>query len=266
MLPTASKSSLVLSGCTHWIDKPAFVDQFADTTKRDIGTVFHAGAEQLLHGSPLQVAEEDCRRQLRAMWKGDVARLPDANQVVSRMLLAARDYLEGALDTRWSLLGTEVAVSLNLKTGERAILDVSDRGYPGEPDTLYGTADIVGLNKYGIWIGDWKTGSIETARDQMLSLAAIIVPPGEGATICPLALSEDYGTKKYSVSDFDEYVSADEIAEHLVSMRIALYRPRVWAIPGAHCVAMYCPYLYNCQATNRAIEEFAWDDKAPKDR
>lgn len=264
MLPTASKSSMVLSGCTHWIDKPAFVDQFADTTKRDIGTVFHTGAELLLHGKALPDVVDGCRRQLRTMWKGDLARLPDANQIVSRMLLAAREYLAGALDTRWSLLGTEVAVSLNLMTGERAILDVSDRGYPGEPDTLYGTADIVGLNKYGLFIADWKSGVTDSARDQMMTLAAIIAPPGEGATICTLALREE--RSGYAVSDWDEYVSAEELTEHIARVSEAVSRGPTQPNPGAHCVAMYCPYLYNCQVTNRAIEEFAGDDKAPKDR
>lgn len=260
MLPTASKSSLVLSGCTHWIDKPAFVDQFADTTKRDIGTVFHSGAELLLHGKALPDVVDGCKRQLRTMWKGDVARLPDANQVVSRMLRSTDTYIRESRGVIWEMLGTEVAVSVHVKHWGRAILDVTDRGYPDNPLLFCGTADLVGLDKHGLWVADWKTGGTDTARDQMMSLAAILAPPDHGATICTLSVRED------GVYSWDEYLSRDELDDHLGRVMTALTSPIGEPNPGAHCVAMYCPYLYNCPATNRAIEEFAGDDKAPKDR
>lgn len=261
VLPTASKSSLVLSGCTHWIGKPHYEDKYADTTKRDIGTVVHAGCEGLLNGQSLQEATDECKEYMHSLWKGDVAGLRDADQVVVRMLLAADKYIRDSRGVSWDLLGTEVAVSYDIRTGHRIILDIVDREYPREGGFLRGTADIYGLNKFGAYIADWKTGGTDSARDQMMTLAAIMAPPGEGATICTLAFREEAGGA-YKVNAWDEYVSRHDLDEHLDVMAKSLTAPPSEPRPGARCIVHYCPYLFACQATMKAVEEmYASDTK-----
>ena len=251
MLPTASKTSLVLSGCTHWVGKPPFEDKYADTSKRYIGTVFHTAAERLLHGTPLQEATRDAQSSLRKGWPGTLAGLQDATEVMARMLRAAHKWISGTLGVSWEMLGTEVAVYLNLETGERGVVDVRDRGYPDVPGTLYGTADIVGLNKYGLFVADWKTGGSDTARDQMMSLAAMMAPSGHGATISTLSLRDD------ECNEWDEYVSEHELSDHLGRVRAAIGGVGGDPVSGAKCVAMYCNYLYNCPSVAKSISVLA---------
>lgn len=248
-LPTASKSALVLSGCTHWIGQAYYEDKYADTTKRDIGTSFHSGAELLLHGKTLHEAIAESERTMRSIWLDGRPGIQDANAIAARMLQHASKYVADRMGAVWCVLGTEIAMGYRLRDRERLLLGrVEDRAYPKESGVLWGTADIVGLNKYGLWLADWKTGGTDTARDQLMTLAGMLAPDGQAVTICTIKVTED------GCSDWDEYVSHHEIDSHMkeISARLS---SRTEPVQGAHCVALYCNYLYACPSTALALEE-----------
>src|SRR4051812_42042205 len=96
--PSASKSALILSPCLRWAGPEAkgYEDEFADTTKRDKGTLFHSAMDEYYNGRRIT---------------------PDDTEVAGWVDVAIA-WSKESLEPRCKSIQSEVYVSYNFETGE----------------------------------------------------------------------------------------------------------------------------------------------------
>lgn len=228
---TMSQSALAMSGCTLWTSPASrwYRDDLGNTEKRDRGTEFHTYPAQEIAGAPRPMPSND----------------PQMVRMVSHSIRWIRDNLTLA---EWVM--SEVAFGLNVITGKGDVLIISDREYPDEHDTFFGTADVVAkVGPETLLIGDWKTGLGIGAEYQLLSLAAA------ASRSCPWAKTFrliSLFVDPYGVDPKERVYSLEEVEAYSINLRRALsvITP---AKPSSACIRHYCPHLAFCPATDDAI-------------
>lgn len=254
MKPSLSKSALIISGCTAWMQPGAkhYEDEYADTTKRDKGTLFHRLIDQYIKGEQVDLGE------VPAGW----------NDVIVWYRQACV-YFDSVIRPRASWVFSEVAFSVDFAECRAEILhDVDDRNYPDEPGRIYGTADLIWMREDGtLVVQDWKTGGTGGAKEQLLSLTlAYCWSLGDESTVeaqleCPI-INEALVVNEAGVWP-ETYEVEDCLDRHAVLMAKALEKADPVTREGIHCTVFYCPHLAFCPAIDKVVDEAA-EDAEPK--
>jgi hypothetical protein len=242
-----SKSSLLLSSCTAWAGPLArwYDESLTEHRERTEGTEFHEAIASEL----------------------DIDGSKTIPVRVQKRVLHASKYLQEVLLPSCESLQAEVPVGINWLTGEAELVTRKfgeHRNYPNKPGWQYGTTDLVGIRKDGrLLVADWKTGSTDGAKEQLLSLACALskcMPPVKPVTISCLFVNDE------GVWPHEEDITHAELQSHADAMRFVwedvLEGKTHGPNPGVHCTASYCPHLGHCPAITSTVLGFA--EKAPE--
>ena len=247
MSASASKSALLLSPCLRWAwtgAKP-YEDEFADTTKRDKGTLFHSCMDHhYRHGDE--------------KWLKLVATF--SNQDVCSWVVDAIKWSNTHLEPRCQQVLSEVYVGYNFETGEsHTDVTVHDRQYPKDmPGFLPGTCDLVCLLRDGsLLVADWKTGGGTGADKQLMSLALGLrdVFRSADGSLRPVRLAILYATEQ-GVHPVEWEVTDAELESHRQAMafQLADVGVRTEPVPGIHCSQLYCNHLAYCPGIAATVD------------
>ncbi len=254
MSASASKSALLLSPCLRWAapGMREYEDEFADTTKRDKGTVFHLIMERYYSKEPSEAPK----------W-------PEVTDWAHKAVAWSLEHLEPRCD----YIYPEVYVATNFGTGEvHSDPNVKNRAYPDRPGFLPGTADLVCVLRDGsLLVADWKTGGGTGADKQLLTLAlgcrdVFRTPSG---ALRPVLLAVLYAGED-GVRPHEWAVTSDELEAHRTAMHFQLadVGRRTEPVPGIHCTQLYCPHLAYCPGISATVESAAESPEGllPKER
>jgi hypothetical protein len=243
MSASASKSALLLSPCLRWAwdgAKP-YEDEFADTTKRDKGTMFHKHMDLYYTSGCSGTA---------------TAPLFEVDGWVKLAVLWSKEHLE----PRCKSILSEVYVAFNFDTGEsHTDVTVHDRKYPKDmPNFLPGTTDLVCLLRDGsLLVADWKTGGGTGADKQLMSLALGLrnvfrTPDGQ---LRPVRLAILYATEQ-GVHPVEWEVSEGDLLshQHAMAFQLADVGVRRDPVPGIHCTQLYCNHLAYCPGIAATVD------------
>lgn len=154
-------------------------------------------------------------------------------------------------------LAAEVAFAWNPATDRAWHLETEERDYGAAQDAGYlcGTADLVAIQRdtRAGYIGDWKTGSADSAGPQLRALA-VMLARAEGLDMVTVEALEvtSSGVVHVGTEMLDSFAlaaAAGELAEHLAEVETA--EPT----PGPHCGEMYCPARAKCPAGTEIIDQ-----------
>lgn len=262
---SASKSALLLSPCLRWAWEGAkeYEDEFADTSKRDMGTEFHWLMENY-YG-----AKGDPKVQRRDPAYTDGDRQQRFQSVTTPWKQKAIAWSQEHLEPRCERLDAEVYVAINPTTGSvHHDPLVLARNYPEMPGYIPGTADLVCILTDGsLLVADWKTGGATGAAQQLRTLAlglrvVYALPDGSFRPIrvAVLYVGDD------GVWPHEEEVSHEELETHRVSLGWANSDVgiRTDAVPGIHCTQLYCKHLAYCPGVSGTLEEAASEVVPPE--
>ena len=239
-MASASKSALLLSPCLRWAWEGAkpYEDEFADTTKRDKGTMFHKGMEGYY---------DVCDSKVR-------------NLEVQGWVDLAVTWSKAHLEPRCQEVMSEVYVGFNFDTGEsHSDVKVRDRQYPKDmPSFLPGTADLVCILGDGsLLVADWKTGGGTGADKQLMSLALGLrdVFRTADGKLRPVRLAILYATEQ-GVHPVEWECSDAELESHRQAMafQLADVGVRTEPVPGIHCTQLYCNHLAYCPGIAATVD------------
>ncbi len=235
MSVSASKSALLLSPCLRWTwdEAKAYEDEFADTTKRDRGTLFHAAMDRY-YTDPEK-------------WLKVCAHDTEVTGWVRDAIVWSRAHLE----PRCQSILSEVYVAYEFSTGQvHTDCTVHDRKYPDMPGYLPGTTDLVCLLADGsLLVADWKTGGGTGADKQLLTLALGLrevfrLPSGElRKVLLSVLYAGENGVRPHEWEATNEDLEAHKMAMGLQLMDVGV---RTEPVPGPHCHNLYCPHLAYC--------------------
>lgn len=245
MRETASKSGLLLSPCLRWAHPAAawYQDRPEDAQKREDGKSFHHCLDLHIKGMPYAVPGN-----------------------IGAAVRGAARYWDKELKDRFSWVRSEQAMGIGINSiapPVQAPDGLTDRAYPQDDNTLWGTADIVGLLKNGqLYVGDWKTGESDGAEAQLMTLAYMAVcvfNPIIGVSVRISCLKVDEDGVVYPQ---EREVSWGELVAHYDAVRTAIKQARSTAKPslpvvGSYCVTQYCPHLAKCPAHVSTLTSFS---------
>lgn len=222
-----------------------YEDEFADTSKRDRGTAFHALMDAYYRGP------------------GSIVQC-DGKYVADMMPMAklAIDWSQKHLEPRCVSIYSEVYVATNFGTGEvHADPNVKNREYPDLPGYLPGTTDLACVLRDGdLLVADWKTGGGTGADKQLLSLAVGCRDTFRTPTGClrPVRLAVLYATPD-GVHIVEWAVTDAELEDHRMAMHFQLVDvgKRTEPVPGIHCTQLYCNHLAYCPGITATVETAA---------
>ncbi len=113
------------------------------------------------------------------------------------------------------------------------------------------TADLVCFNPEELYVGDWKTGGIDGAEEQLLSLACglNVLHPSKQVIISCLRVNE------HGVWPKERQVSETELGAHTDALRFQWEDLEKASDPviGVQCTALYCAHLAYCPAVSEAV-------------
>lgn len=262
-MTSASKSALLLSPCIRWAwtGAQAYEDEFANTEKRDKGTLFHTGMQLYYEGRSSgwvsQWSDVMAWWRLAIQWSHD--------HLEPRLLTdGAIDLYElgpGGNRYKWPLF-PEVYVAFNFETGEtHHDGSVHDRKYPEMPGFLPGTADLVCILADGsLLVADWKTGGGTGADKQLLTLALglrNVFRKADGSyrlvRLAILYVGDD------GVHPVEWEVTEAELEAHRFAMQMQLadVGVRREPVPGIHCTQLYCAHLAYCPGIASVVDASA---------
>jgi hypothetical protein len=219
-----------------------YEDEFADTTKRDKGTSFHAGMDVYYRLGVIALAA----------WVTAWAE-------VRAWVMLAIAWSQLHLEPRCKEIHSEVYVAYNFTTGEvHTDPTVRDRQYPKKEGFLPGTTDLVCVLADGrLLVADWKTGGGTGADKQLLTLALGLrqVYRKPDGSLRPVVLSVLYATSE-GVHPVEWDVTDDELEAHRVAMQFQLVDvgKRTEPVPGIHCTQLYCNHLAYCPGITATVE------------
>ena len=221
-----------------------YEDEFADTTKRDKGTLFHAAMDRYYREGE--------------KWLKVCVHSPE----VTGWVRLAIDWSKKHLEPRCAAIYSEVYVATNFGTGEVfADPNVKNREYPDKPGFMPGTTDLACiLTTTELLVADWKTGGGVGADKQLLSLAVGLqdtypLPDGtkRKVRLCVLYAGPD------GVRPVEWEVTDAELQDHRMAMHFQLVDVgvRKEPVPGIHCTQLYCNHLAYCPGITATVEAAA---------
>lgn len=241
MRATASKSALMMSGCTRWMHPSSeWYDESKrkpeDLLARDHGTAFHEAIDAVHNGHcTVQQVPESVRHQVSEASKF-LSGLRQGMLLLSSELHVATDFLANKSFSDPSVRG---------------------RGYPHAPTYVHGTADLAGITDDGrIYVADWKTGGGIGAKEQLMTLGVGFRNVMHQLTgmILPLRLSILYVTDA-GVNPVTWELTDDEVNAHVFSMALASGEPDQKPAVGIYCTQLYCPHLGDCPGVQEVSVE-----------
>ncbi len=254
MAASASKSALLLSPCLRWAWDGAkeYEDEFANTDKRDKGTLFHSAMDLYYAGGCNAAAELCANAKACERFNGEVV------DWVGHAIAWSIDHLE----PRCKEIHSEVYVAFNYTTGAcHADAKVRDRQYPKMPGFLPGTTDLFCILTDGsLLVADWKTGGGTGADKQLMSLALAgreLFRKGDG-TYPNVRLAVLYAGPD-GVHPHEWEVTHEELDAHRLAMQFQLADVgiRTDPVPGIHCTQLYCNHLAYCPGITATVEAAA---------
>lgn len=252
-----SKSGLLLSGCTAWAAPgAAWYDESKvdpeDKTKQTDGIFFHSLMDELSTSTPDKVVEDKTFQRNTKVWFDHAAK-----------------FMEEELIPRFEWYRTEVAFSLDHQNLKAEEVLVKNRNYPAteNPWVQYGTADIVGKLKTGeIYVGDWKTGGSDGAKEQLKTLAYCAAKVfGVDTVDDSYAVISCLSVNEHGVWPNEESLSEKDLYNHAISLTNAHDKAVHGGgepVPGVHCSSLYCPHLAYCPAISQVTLQLATDDRS----
>lgn len=220
MRASASKSSLILSGCTAWLHPEAILDDSVGPSAEH-GKRVHSLIEREL-GEPVDTVDEDYA-------------MPAVN--ILAQLTTSDPYCGDLL--------SEPAYGYNVMTGE-TFTGVGRDSYPEGDDWFCGTADVVWKLPDYTLVLDWKTGNPWKCEDQLKTLAGLVSlvtkQPGNYRMV---SVKVDY---QQSFAALDFTMSKLEVDLHLTKVTNAFIESPSAHSPGPHCFEQYCPHRMQCSA------------------
>ena len=223
---SASKSALLYSPCTAWLHPAAEWDE-ASSEAADHGTEVHKAIEIALNGSPT-----------------------DPIGGFEEYTGPAVKWLEGILGASpYSLSGLTVEPSISVQqNGLGHILSTGRESYPKEPGYLNGTADVVYIpfDKKTCIVVDWKTGDPYKAKDQLMTIAALL------SAVCPsiqrYALYSAKVEPGRTLTGLSLSCTGDEAKAILADLKARMAAAPGKHVIGEHCYELYCPHRFSCKA------------------
>lgn len=247
LMPSASKSALLLSPCLRWAWDGAkeYEDEFADTTKRDKGTNFHACMDSYYGGTSEEFVADGAKTSDVASW-----------------VVLAIGWSKQHLEPRCQKIESEVYVAYNFTAGTVHVDDtVRDRKYPKLPGYLPGTTDLVCvLHDGSLLVADWKTGGGTGADKQLLTLSLGLrqVYLREDGTVRPVRLAVLYvGDDGVHLVEWEATEQDLELHRQAMQFQLADVGVRNEAVPGIHCTQLYCNHLAYCPGISATVETAA---------
>jgi hypothetical protein len=239
--PTASTSALLLSPCQRWAWEGArhYRDEFADTSKRDLGTEFHEAMDRHARDLPIGEVSDGCQELL-----------PKAVEYWKKLRNECR------------LMTSELAVGLDLVSGEAITASLpAAREYPLD-GRFWGSIDICGeLLDGSAFVADWKTGQGIGSHQQLMTLmlafrAAALKGPWK-LQLITLYVDPD------GVYPVRKTVTEAELEAHRQTLLVSMSAVGVdrEPHPGAHCTQLYCPHLGYCPAIGEGMVNMAEANK-----
>lgn len=229
LVGSASKTSLILSPCGHWMDRRAGSGR--STSQSNFGTDVHASIEAYLLGRFDSVRPEHLETYCK----------PAAKFVES-----ISSGVDGTADP--ILIEESMFVSVN---GELSgcIEDYSE--LDGMDGTFFaGTADVVVLHdERRATVIDWKTGSGFYARDQLRSLGGLACSVYDDTVSVRMISAEVRPGDIRAALDFEE--SSVELSTHLNNVLHNLRRGPTLPVVGSHCYEHFCPHSESCQGIQK---------------
>jgi len=244
MSASASKSALLLSPCLRWAWAGAreYEDEFADTTKRDKGTMFHAAMDRYY-------------KMGGDKWLKATSSSGEVTGWVRDAIAWSKEHLE----PRCRVIHSEVYIAYNFLNGMyHADESVLNRKYPDMPGYLHGTDDLACiLTDETLLVADWKTGGGTGADKQLMSLALglrELYRTGAGE-LRKVRLAVLYAGEN-GVHPHEWEVTDAELGAHRVAMQFQLsdVGVRTEPVPGIHCTQLYCNHLAYCPGISATVE------------
>lgn len=205
-----------------------------------VGTRFHAliaaciDASEWVPLDPMDAAFEPSLRAALTWLDTELSHPCDvyAEQAFEVAPLGAYEREEGVREPKWRELFTA-----------KVLKGVSNRNYPGEYARIYGTADVVIVDKDSVHVIDWKTGSKRPEYvDQLrtLGVAAAEVYGRNTVKVTAAYVNIDKATVK-TVTDILDGLDIHTHAGAMASaMRAIVGKPLPDPVEGKHC--------WNCHA------------------
>ena len=149
---------------------------------------------------------------------------------------AAREKIDALRGTHTLL--PEQVYALNLKTGESETRAIMDRNYPDEPDTVFGTADLVAEDRdTQAFVVDYKTGKPSPATDDQMNLLAVMAGVDRAEV---WYLGDGLRIEQVKLKPREQVL--DELRADMAMIATA------WPNPSAACDVGYCPARASCTA------------------
>jgi len=239
-----------------------YEDAFADTTKRDNGTSFHAGMDAYYRDRDLRAKSPYIQDLELVGWGRQIDLWKPREPQVANWVHDAIAWSEEHLEPRLSLIESEVYVAFNFANGLHHVdAEVRDRKYPKMPGYLPGTCDVVGVLLSGrLLVADWKTGGGTGADKQLLTLALGLreeyrAPDG---SLRPVTLAVLYAGSE-GVRPHEWEVTNEELEQHRIAMHLQLVDVgvRTEPVPGTHCHNLYCNHLAYCPGISAIVDDAA---------
>jgi len=241
LLGTASKTSLILSPCGHWMDKRA-TQGGKSTIQSEFGTDIHGSIENFLNGR----------------WDGVN---PEHIEIYCKPALKFIEDISGCVDGSADPILVEESMFITVdgdtsgSVEDYSALDGMDKG------CFAGTADAMVLHDNSrVTIVDWKTGNGFFARDQLRSLGGLAVNVYDAKSVRMIS-AEVRPNEVKAALDFEE--SAADLVFALDRVLAALRRGPTLPVVGAHCYEHFCPHRENCTGIQR--EFFSAKNTEPMD-
>lgn len=218
-IATASKSSLMLSPCRHWMTTMAAGGDHGSESAQ-FGTAVHKAVEEyLVNGNPSDGMGETYGKPAKEL----LATLgAETGYLLEQPMFFALGGTCGFIE------------SYDEVSSLRALCGTADVVYTWtDPDN----------RKHGMVL-DWKTGNGWYAKNQLKSLGAMLAEIEELDTVRLISVELRPGEAKVAL---DFQMTRLELAFHLEKIMNAIQVGPTAPVVGAHCYELFCPHRENCK-------------------
>jgi hypothetical protein len=216
-MTTASKTSLILSECRHWMSAHLSDERGLGGEAAQFGTKVHKFVEDYL-----TLNKEDLDVEMGINYG------KPAEDLLKSIGCGPGIILEQAM--------------FATHQGEFGFIESYDE-VKDLQNKLCGTADVLHSDGDAGIVLDWKTGNGLYARNQLMSLAAMFAEIMELASVRMLSVELRPGEAK-PVLDFT--MTREQLKVHLDNVLDRIHKGPTAPIVGSHCYDLWCPHREAC--------------------
>lgn len=251
--PTASASSLLLSGCVRWAADGVrlYSEEFRDSTARDNGNYLHTAIQN--HACELPIVFEPSNFASYPEYESELKKLGHMRRYHDKLV-------DGA---DWFLVEPKLGADLVAREGLILFPDGQARDYSAFPSRWFcGSADLIVCRDGAITIYDWKTGKSGSAEqlNSLVLMASITYP--EYQYHGGLLFVDEDGVREYTWEPTGEELSAHK--DGLVWAMQQIERGDKTPHTSSACLNSFCPHLAFCPAHKEAHDELVGDTTLAK--